>query len=199
MKSTQGPDLRFHEELGPISVESGTVRVTDPCYASTSAGVHVIDVVPGDYRASYGREGGYVREVAIVHSNYNTRELVWNEHLESVGVDSGQCGFCDAEQYPKGGTTGDYEDTTSFYGRVCAGTLSELSAALLPYAVFTSSGWGDGSYPVYYALDSRRRVVALAIVFMSDDMDDIDDEWGGEDEDDADDEWGEDECEDSDG
>jgi hypothetical protein len=179
------PNVFDHDGLDPISIASGKARVTDPCYTRGTGGVHVIDVLPGVYHASYmfGDEGR-VAEVAIVHSDYNRSDLRWSEHLETAGVDSGQCGFADDEQYPSGDSTGEFEDEESFYGRVCKGTLSEKQAAELPFAVFTSTGYGDGSYPVYYAMDEERRVVGLALVFMWDEQEDDDGEDYGLDEDD---------------
>lgn len=55
--------------------------------------------------------------------------------------------------------------------------------ANIDFGVATCSGYGDGSYPVYYAVDASGQIVAAKLVYISDDdeEEEYDDEYGYED------------------
>ena len=102
--------------------------------------------------------------------SYTTRVLIGH-----VSVDSGQIVLVDPCYVEQGL---DYED-------VCNTTLSDDQAGawMNGHAVATSTGYGDGSYPVYVEYENDgswgTRVKSITIEFMQDDEDE--DYWGEDD------------------
>lgn len=88
-----------------------------------------------------------------------------------VGVDSGQVMIVDPCYVLKG----DFDDKSQgSYGAVCDVTLSEdgygefIATGIAGNAIASSSGYGDGNYPVYGEINGDGRVVALHIYFDED-------------------------------
>lgn len=102
--------------------------------------------------------------------SYTTRVLIGH-----VSVDSGQIVLVDPCYVEQGL---DYEE-------VCNTTLSDDQAGawMNGHAVATSTGYGDGSYPVYVEYEDAgswgTRVKSITIEFMQDDEDE--DYWGEDD------------------
>lgn len=97
-----------------------------------------------------------------------------------VPVDSGQVFVVD----PCYVLSGEYGEDSP-YGRACAASLSDERAGqfstdggLFADAVCTSTGWGDGVYPVYVEYDRDGRVARLTVEFdyEMDEMDEMDEE-----------------------
>lgn len=114
-----------------FAITSGKIRVSDPCYTKDTWCAGVLEnVLNGDWVAEkvvygndvtgWGDRIGELRIFHIHHTHQNATELVEID----VGVDSGQAGFFDEEQYPDG-ETGEYGSEETFYGKVCAGTAGE--------------------------------------------------------------------------
>ena len=80
------------------------------------------------------------------------------------GVDSGQillidpCYVYKDEFDPDNPTGGDYD-------QCCRITLSDDGAGQTDLGVVTSSGYGDGVYPVYATKDANGRIVSVTIEF----------------------------------
>ena len=91
----------------------------------------------------------------------------WVEHDISVAVDSGQAGFFN-EKFFSESEKGDYDTPDSFYGECCGITLADEPYGVLEneLGVVSSSGYGDGVYPLYVVLDSNGKVIASKIVFI---------------------------------
>jgi hypothetical protein len=115
-----------------FTINSSTIRVTDPCYTKDVWCSGIIDnVLVGDWFAdtlifpdSKTGWGDRIAEIFIWHKDYSFENI--NELTEvNVGVDSGQAGFFDDSQYPDG-ETGEYGDLNTFYGKVCAGTAGQI-------------------------------------------------------------------------
>jgi len=93
-----------------------------------------------------------------------------------VPVDSGQVFVVD----PCYVLDGEYGEDSP-YGRACAASLSDERAGQFATngrfsdAVCTSTGWGDGVYPVYVEYDNDGRVARLIVEFDFE-MDEDDDE-----------------------
>ena len=82
------------------------------------------------------------------------------ELIGHCGVDSGQILLIDPcyvykDEY---GSGGDYDEC-------CQITLSDVCAGQTGLGVVTSSGYGDGVYPVYAEKDGNGRVKQVTIVF----------------------------------
>lgn len=102
----------------------------------------------------------------------NPRKLVGH-----VGVDSGQVMICDPCYIDSSWKKKDWKDTEDFkkkcventnkfnYLGACQATLSKELAGQFELAVASSSGWGDGEYPVY-ATYQGGRVKKLEVVFF---------------------------------
>jgi phosphodiesterase/alkaline phosphatase D-like protein len=95
-------------------------------------------------------------------------------HVGNVGVDSGQVMIvdpCYLDGYdPQTNEEWDLEknkDKFSYQG-ICHKTLTE-KVGQVGLAVASSSGYGDGYYPVYAEFDENERVVRLVIDFMGED------------------------------
>ena len=120
---------------------------------------------------------------------YNaTRVLVGH-----VPVDSGQVFIVDPCYVLSGDVQfeGDEVVSDNAYSRACAASMGDMQAGAfragvdvnihgnpitVPDAVCTSTGWGDGMYPVYVTYGDGGRVTSMTIEFMEDEDED-DDEW----------------------
>lgn len=88
-----------------------------------------------------------------------------------VSVDSGQVVLVDP-CYLGDWKDGEYNDKESHYGKACDLTLSEEQAGQMVVsgvagiAVASSSGYGDGVYPVYATYNDEKRIEKLEIKFI---------------------------------
>jgi hypothetical protein len=111
-----------------------------------------------------------------------TIEDGWEFVSDNIGVDSGQCGFFNIENYrndsldiPFADAEGkDFyesyrktEDGDHWYGKICGYTLrNEQYGELQGVGLVSSSGFGDGSYNLYAKRDSSRKGIALKVKFF---------------------------------
>ena len=163
------------EYVGQFNVQSGNLRVTDPCYKKDTwcAGV-ISDVKNGIWEAHIKMEDR-VAELITYHKDISAstlRKSKWMEQGIDVGVDSGQCGIFDDNLYPEG-ETGEYGDNVSFYDKCCKMTTESHDAGVLDFGVVSRSGYGDGSY-VCYTLEDVNGVVGVKIVFIDENYEDKD-------------------------
>ena len=86
------------------------------------------------------------------------------ELIGHCGVDSGQILLIDPCYVYKDDFTGGDTPTGGDYDECCRITLSE-GAGQTDLGVVTSSGYGDGVYPVYAQKDGNGRVKQVTIVF----------------------------------
>jgi len=114
-------------------MNSPRMRVTDPCYTVGvwCAGV-LENVLPGTWLAekyiATAAETGWgdrIKELRVFHEQFPHTAAIELTDID-VGVDSGQAGFFDDSEYPRGDTTGEYGDLNTFYGKVCAGTAGAV-------------------------------------------------------------------------
>lgn len=100
----------------------------------------------------------------------NTVTINQTVKVGHVSVDSGQVIIVD----PCYVMDGHYDDKSKGYGLVCETTSTndphcgEFFASGYGTAVASSSGYGDGNYPVYGEVNEDGRVVALHIYFDED-------------------------------
>ena len=166
------------------------VYVTDPCYSvPTWCQLKFDNVLPGKWVATmiYDELGGSNRnaELILIHQDYQNKKLVY-DWFGDFGVDSGQAGIFDAASYrsdaevagmklPKLGSAfvlpGDRTDGDSWYESICHFTLAEDGWGSYDTGVVSSSGWGDGMYPVYGA-EEDGKIVALQLSFIPQDSED---------------------------
>jgi len=181
-------------KLGTFKVETGKVYVSDPCYEKSqgkttnrSLGI-ALPAVNGIWRSSatiHKTEGRV--SVLTAKSQESRMGGVWTEVFEA-GVDSGQMSIFDEKFYRvksegqgklsptwKYMATGKHENEKDgggvFYGACCTLTCGEdngatSQAGVLEHGAVSSTGWGDGSYPVFVKKNKAGKVVAVKVKFM---------------------------------
>ena len=154
-----------------IELNSGTVRVSDPCYEPDIwCAKTVKDMLAGKFNCKArvkdcGDWGKRIATLTIRHEDYPKGGF--DEYLGSVGVDSGQCGFFDPEYYEKNQPDDDFNNKESWYRRVCELTLNEPDWGTIDgKGVVASSGYGDGYYSVYACRNSSGFIVGLRLKFI---------------------------------
>lgn len=170
-----------------FTVTSGKIICTDPCYNfEYREGLQMLveNCKLGEWRtrvvtSNEGAWGNRVAELVVTHESADSVNLSryydWVEVADGCGVDSGQFGFFDAEKYPTDESEFEHDGSGCFYDTICGQTIGDRVGAV-SFGVASSSGYGDGSYPVYVAKNGNGEVVALKVVFISDeDYEDEDD------------------------
>lgn len=169
-------------DLGSFEVTGGAIRCTDPCYEAGTWCAHEVVAHSGMWEARMvsGRTpfGERVHSLSVRHADDSLHEFktpagrlkIFSSTSLKVGVDSGQFGFFDSIRYPLG-STGDFGDPSTFYGRACELTNSDEMAGVLSEGVVSSAGFGDGGYSVNVTRDGDGIAIALEVTFISDDDD----------------------------
>jgi hypothetical protein len=129
-----------------------------------------------------------VSSITVIHEDYNDTDD-WEQHSE-CGVDSGQCGvFCMTsyrnDELSEGITTpesdfslGQYrkdDGGEKWYEKMCRFTLSENQWGLYDTGVVTSSGIGDGLYPMDVMMDGDK-IVGIRLEYLGNSDEDLLDE-----------------------
>lgn len=143
------------------------IDITDPCYdRDTWCRINNIDIVEGEYYCyvwnsdesyeSNGEKHEYTRvgRIGIYLDNYipSNNELF---KLGTIGVDAGLAGF--------------FMDKPDYSDKQWTEFCNELGmddAWIRPEGFFSSSGYGDGVYPVYATYDDNGKIIAVEIVFI---------------------------------
>ena len=179
---------------------SENVMVSDPCYSlDTWCQTKLKNVYPGEYnvdiqKSDEGAWGTRVAVLQVVHKGFIMEcedETNWEQHSE-CGVDSGQCGiFCmtsyrndeiaESITTPVSDFVLPYNDSEGdkWYDKMCKFTLSEDQSGLYDTGVVTSSGIGDGMYPMDVVYNDDEEIVGIRITYLGN----SDEEILGEDED----------------
>jgi len=138
-------------------------------------------VLPGEYEVTVGRSddvswGNRISQLQVVHKDYKHKNLVWDEHSE-IGVDSGQAGvFCESTyrndqvdiDTPKHDFTLSFNDKSgdAWYEKMCKFTLSGEGWGAYETGVVTSSGYGDGGYPLEIVREDNGYIVGMRITYI---------------------------------
>ena len=187
-----------------FEVTSGVMVCSDPCYSidpptwcqgiinNVKNGTWVANVEKSDE----GDWGERIARLRVEHINAKRTYLTTQVDMDG-GVDSGQFGFFDKDFYrndeaakdlKKYEFSPDYdrEEGDSWYRACCDLTLAKESWGVLPNGVVSSSGFGDGSYPVFGEKDENGEWIAFEVIFIGDeedeDYDDEDEDYDDEDE-----------------
>lgn len=149
------------KHLGP------KIDITDPCYdRDTWCRLNNIDIVEGEYDCyiwnsaeSYefdGEKHEYTRvgRIGIYLDNYIPHKYELFK-IGNIGVDAGLAGFfMDKPDY-----------TDAEWTEFC-NELGMDDAWIRDEGFFSSSGYGDGYYPVYAANNNDGKIIAVEIAFM---------------------------------
>ena len=181
---------------------SNNVRVSDPCYTDDVwCKTRLTDVYPGEYNVHIEKsdEGGWgnrVSRLTVIHKGYIMEcedETNWSEHSE-IGVDSGQAGiFCETSyrndelvpsittpesDFSLGNYRKDDETGEKWYEAMCKFTLDKEQWGSYDTGVVSSSGYGDGGYPLEVVRNDDGEIVGMRItyIFPEDEEDDYEDE-----------------------
>ena len=173
---------------------SENVMVSDPCYTpDTWCQTKLDNVLPGLYNVEVERHdegtgwGVRVSSITVIHEDY-VDDGDWEQHSE-CGVDSGQCGiFCMTsyrnDEMSVGITTPTLdnpfvipfrEDGDKWYEKICKFTLCEPQWGLYDTGVVSSSGIGDGQYPLDVMMDGDK-IVGMRITYLGNSDEDLLDE-----------------------
>jgi hypothetical protein len=169
--------------------------VSDPCYTpDTWCQTKLDNVLPGLYNVEVERHdegtgwGVRVSSITVIHEDYTDTDD-WEQHSE-CGVDSGQCGIFCMTSYrndvlSEGITTPTLdnpfvipfrEDGDKWYEKICKFTLCEPQWGLYDTGVVSSSGIGDGQYPLDVMMDGDK-IVGMRLEYLGNsDEDLLDDE-----------------------
>lgn len=168
------------------------VYVTDPCYSvPTWCQKKLTNVLPGEWICTmiYDEQGGSGRnaELYLVHKDHQSSRLLY-DWLGDFGVDSGQAGVFDVASYRK---DADAEKITTpyvdfvlpghdlegdlWYEKMCKFTLADDGWGSYDSGVVSSSGYGDGMYPVYGA-EVDGKLVSLQLTFIDQSAQDEDED-----------------------
>ena len=173
---------------------SENVMVSDPCYTpDTWCQTKLDNVLPGLYNVEVERHdegtgwGVRVSSITVIHKDYEDTDD-WEQHSE-CGVDSGQCGvFCMTsyrnDEMSVGITTPTLdnpfvipfrEEGDKWYEKICHFTLVEPQWGLYDTGVVSSSGIGDGQYPLDVMMDGDK-IVGMRLEYLGNSDEDLLDE-----------------------
>ena len=161
-----------------FNVKSGKLRVTDPAYDLSVWCAATLDKVKnGVYHVNVDHEnkgvwGDRISQIEIYHDSVKTRlnRLKWHWRDSNIGVDSGQAGFFDYEEFRKVKDNEQLDNT--FYNEMSEYTLSTDQYGANEFGAVSSSGYGDGVYSLHVA-ELNGEVVAARIVFIDEDSEDF--------------------------
>ena len=166
------------KQLGTFKVESGKVTISDPCYSKGTWCAGEVPAVNGSWKAEAELNGE--GRVMVLTAGLSTAKGKWEQTKIDGGVDSGQMSIFDSKFYlddseAKGAKPGWMEPSegeegySPFYSACCNLTCDEnskdLHGGVLPHGVVASSGYGDGSYPVFVKKNAKGLAVAIKVEF----------------------------------
>ena len=160
------------------------VRVSDPCYSDDVwCKTKLTGVLPGTYhtdvtKSDEGDWGERCSSIIAIHEDYINKDLNWEYHSE-IGVDSGQAGiFCESSyrndsieiDTPPTDFVLPYNDSEgdAWYEKMCRFTLGEDRWGSYNTGVVSSSGYGDGGYPLDIARDRSGFIIGMKVTFIGD-------------------------------
>lgn len=154
--------------VGTHCFDERPITATDPRYdAGTSYTIENINVKPGKYecvawkgRLYYkddnGKRKSYQRvfKCGIYHINENFTGEEPKEKIGEIGVDTGLAGFFQDKPNYDNEAYKDLHNRTHIHDYL-----------IIDEGFLTSTGWGDGIYPVYAYRNSNGEIFALEIDF----------------------------------
>lgn len=167
-------------ELGTFELKTGNVVVSDPCYDSIGGRINepLENVKTGTWTAWVDRgDDGRIEALGAYIGNRQPFSEDYGWVSNDIGVDSGQAGIYERELYRDNDAVGKVANKLSFnidepgekfYSANCDLTLGEeISGGVLPFGAVSSSGYGDGAYPLYTVVKDGF-ITAIKVVFIED-------------------------------
>jgi hypothetical protein len=149
------------KEIGVVGVDSGQILICDPCYIDSEWKKEEFDI-----KRRYKHIDGTVLEYEKDFPNYGTVIPKYGKTMNQINADK------EAIEMPD-----DVPSEHPFsYNACCKKTCNDVGDGQLNYGmghpgvgVVSSSGYGDGCYPVIADIDERSgRVRSITIVFIDD-------------------------------
>jgi len=174
--------------LGVFQVNSGEILISDPCYSLGTwctqrikvplIGVWLAIVIIGTEDRIRVLEVECINPCDVAGTEISSV----GRFLGEVGVDSGQLGIYDIKHFKDDDLISKLFDTgkacrildlssdsdlpgDKWYWFQCVRTLVE-KASIIPYGVVSSSGYGDGNYPIEVWEDKLGRVIKINVKFF---------------------------------
>ena len=145
------------KKIGTIELTDLTF-LSDPCYGTEIWCNDVINTIPGAYDVFITRSEshwarGRISSILAIHKDYRKKLKGMPKNDEEIifcGGDSGTCGIFNAEYYEKYHTANDVDD--DWYDK----NVIQMNEYTIcdGLGAISSSGRGDGHYPVYAEYDA---------------------------------------------
>lgn len=146
-----------------FEIENGHIIIIDPCYKIDDG--FIVKAKNGKWicEIHYSDEGSFGRRISELFATHvdHLHESLHAEFIGVMGVDSGQGGIFDTNYYIN----------DKVYNEICELTLSKRGFGTVKNGCASSSGYGDGSYPVYVAKDGDE-AINVRIFFIEDEEED---------------------------
>ena len=166
------------KHLGFFKVRSGRLNITDPCYSIDVWCRGDVPAVNGDWcgQAEIIKEGkaSFVKSLSCWSVNVCSPDTIERKQAPfKIGVDSGQAGIFDLDEYPRFGASFscDSEDN-GFYRRCCETSLKRYAGVVeingSSIGIVSRSGNGDGEYKATLWINENNLVEEIEIVFIED-------------------------------
>ena len=165
--------------IASFKVESGRIMASDPCYRIGTWCQNSIPARNGKYevyltRKESGCWGERNWKLEVIHedfTHFKADELDWEMVGGRFGVDSGTFGFFDYDYYAKCHDEEDMDTFDEWYDIKVCSAINDFWNVCDGRGVWSSSGFGDGSYDVDAVWDGDE-VVALQATFIYEDEED---------------------------
>jgi hypothetical protein len=147
------------KEIGEVGVDSGQILICDPCYIDSEWKKEEFNVI-----RRYRHNDGTILRYGVDFPHYEAVILKYGKSMNQINADN------EAVEMPD-----DIPPEHNFsYNACCKKTCSDAGHGQLNYemghpgvGVVTSSGYGDGCYPVIADIDDQTgRIKSITIVFI---------------------------------
>ena len=182
--------------MNTFQIEGNRVVVSDPCYKRGTWCQGIVEnPKKGTWEGSVtkfddGEWGTRITQLICCHEDFSPLAISplsilpfehWQKLPFDVGVDSGQAGVFDDEYYQNDESVKDCTrksenvvcEDEPWYSICCDRTLGKEGFGTVPHGFVSTSGYGDGVYTAY-CLKKDDEVIAVKIVFISDESKDYD-------------------------
>jgi len=141
-----------------LDVKDGLVDITDPCYdRGTWCAMWGVKVKTGEYTVEINKTGSRVRSI---YMHLPDEKMIRKQDIGLAGVDAGLCGF--------------FIDKPTFsddeWMKICKDIEEQEKSGKdifkIASGVFSSSGYGDGEYPISAYYNGDLEIVGLKITFI---------------------------------
>ena len=165
---------------GTIEISNGRIVCSDPCYKSGEWCADSFPAKNGLYRVYIYHTENRNAVLEIIHKDYDTNSVDWDDADSACGVDSGTFGFFDKEYYDN---HHDGELDEEWYDKNVVNSDDYLLTD--GAGAWSTSGYGDGMYDLQCVWcnkenDDADSVAGLRAVFIDEGEMSVNDEtWKG--------------------